>query len=128
MTEPTTLEPTPGPQLERCEAAALRLNVSSRSVRNYVANGLLTEYRIGPRLLFVDRREVNAMLRPVAAEGGAVERPGPWNRRRRTLSTSATGSDAADSGEVASDLASESEPAPARPSRPVGEGETDATA
>jgi excisionase family DNA binding protein len=38
-------------QLISTAEAAKRLNVSPNTIRNYVASGQLTAYRIGPRLL-----------------------------------------------------------------------------
>jgi excisionase family DNA binding protein len=52
-------------QFESLEHAAERLDVSERTIRRYVSTGRLTGYRTGPRLLRVDRAEVDAMLEPI---------------------------------------------------------------
>lgn len=46
-----------------CAEAAERLHVCERTVRRYAARGLLDERRIGPRLVKVTEKSVNAMLR-----------------------------------------------------------------
>ena len=42
-----------------------RLAVCSRTMRRYVARGLLTGYRVGPRLIRVDAAEVDAFAQCV---------------------------------------------------------------
>lgn len=56
--------------------AAEHACVSDKSIRRYIAAGLLTGYRCGPRLIRIDIDELNAMLRPIptATGGGDVER------------------------------------------------------
>lgn len=44
-----------------------------KTVRRYIASGLLTGYRMGDRLLRVDLNEVDQMLRPIPT-GGQNER------------------------------------------------------
>lgn len=53
--------------------AAERLDVSTKTLRRYIADGRLTAYRLGPKLLRVDLDELDAMLRPLATanRGGA---------------------------------------------------------
>lgn len=52
--------------------AAEYLSVTDRTVRNFIAEGRLTGYRIGRRTIRVDRTEVDALLTPIptAARGG----------------------------------------------------------
>lgn len=52
--------------------AAEYLSVTDRTVRNFIAQGRLNGYRIGPRTIRVDRAEVDALLTPIptAARGG----------------------------------------------------------
>jgi excisionase family DNA binding protein len=53
-------------QLETLEQAAQRLGVSPKTIRRRIADGTLTGYRTGPRLIRVDPAEVDAaLLRPV---------------------------------------------------------------
>jgi excisionase family DNA binding protein len=47
------------------DEAARRLDVCSRTVRRYVADGRLTGYRLGPYLIRLDADEVDALLRPM---------------------------------------------------------------
>jgi excisionase family DNA binding protein len=39
--------------------------VSERSIRRYIASGRLIAYRAGPRLIRIDRAELDAMLQPI---------------------------------------------------------------
>lgn len=50
--------------------AADLLGVSTDTVRRRIADGSLAAYRIGPRLLRVDRSQVEALARPIPAAGG----------------------------------------------------------
>ncbi len=49
------------------EYAGDYLNVSSRTIRRYIAEGKLTGYRIGDTLIRVDMHEVEALARPIPA-------------------------------------------------------------
>jgi excisionase family DNA binding protein len=52
------------------QAAAEKLGVSVDTVRRRIADGSLTAYRVGPRLLRVDSDDVDALATPVpTAEG-----------------------------------------------------------
>jgi hypothetical protein len=44
-------------------------HVCKATVRNWIAAGLITGYRRGPKLLFVDLRDIDRMTRPVPAAG-----------------------------------------------------------
>ena len=61
------------PQIERTVepetigSAADRLQVTTKTVRRWIAEGRLTGYRVGPRLLRVDAHEVDELLRPIPA-------------------------------------------------------------
>lgn len=50
--------------------AAQYLGVSTKTIRRYIATGRLTGYRAGPRLLRVDRTELDGLLRPLPTLGG----------------------------------------------------------
>jgi excisionase family DNA binding protein len=51
--------------------AAEHLGVTDRTIRNYIARGVLKGYRVhGSRLVRVDAQEVDAMLRPIPSAGG----------------------------------------------------------
>jgi hypothetical protein len=59
---PHPLPERPRPLLSSIEAAAF-LNVSVNTLRRYVADGLLTNRRVGPRLLKYDPAELEAFTR-----------------------------------------------------------------
>lgn len=50
--------------------AAEYLGVSPKTIRRYIAAGRLTGYRTGPRLIRVDRNDLDAMLRRIPAVRG----------------------------------------------------------
>lgn len=50
------------------QEAAEYLGVTDRTVRNYVARGLLPAHRVtGSRLIRIDRADLDALLRPIPA-------------------------------------------------------------
>ena len=49
--------------------AAETCNVSGRTIRRRIADGSLTGYRVGSRLIRVERAEVEKLLRPVPVTG-----------------------------------------------------------
>lgn len=49
------------------EAEAQRLSISQRTLRRMIARGELTAYRVGGRLIRLDRREVDALVRKIPA-------------------------------------------------------------
>ena len=51
--------------------AAKYLGVTDRTIRNYVARGVLPARRVrGSRLVRIDQRDLDAMLRPIPTTGG----------------------------------------------------------
>lgn len=52
--------------------AADRLGVTDRTIRNLIARGDLTGYRLGKRTIRLDVNEVDQCLRPIPAAGGAA--------------------------------------------------------
>jgi excisionase family DNA binding protein len=46
-------------------SAAAYADVSTRTMRRYIAQGRLTGYRTGPRLVTVDLRELDQLARPI---------------------------------------------------------------
>lgn len=53
------------------QEAAEYLGVTDRSIRNYVRRGDLKAMRVrGSRLVKIDARELDAMLRPIPTAGG----------------------------------------------------------
>jgi excisionase family DNA binding protein len=51
-------------------AAAAYADVSTRTLRRYIAQGRLTGYRVGPRLLKVDLDDVDRLARPIPTARG----------------------------------------------------------
>ena len=60
-------------ELQSLEQAARWLGVSVRTVRRYIAAGVLTGYRLGPRLLRVDAAEVVGLPRAIPTARTAVQ-------------------------------------------------------
>lgn len=55
--------------LQPIAAAAAYASCSTKTIRRRIADGTLTAYRFGPRIIRVDLAELERLLRPV---GGAV--------------------------------------------------------
>jgi excisionase family DNA binding protein len=66
--------PTPAPAATRRYAsladAAIYLGVNERTIRRQIADGRLTGYRLGDRLIRVDLNELDESLRPIPTVGG----------------------------------------------------------
>jgi excisionase family DNA binding protein len=60
----TTQERAAGRTISVNEAAE-SLDCSPRTIRRYIASGLLPAYRMGPRLIRIDPAELDAMLHKV---------------------------------------------------------------
>lgn len=65
MTQETPTQPLEPRQLASLVHAAEAYGVHPHTLRRRIADGSLTGYRLGPRLLRVDLDELDAMLRPV---------------------------------------------------------------
>jgi len=52
-------------------AAAKFAGVSEKTIRRYISRGIITGYRMGPRLIRVDLNELDALLRPIPTAGCA---------------------------------------------------------
>ncbi|RNM13295.1 helix-turn-helix domain-containing protein [Nocardioides pocheonensis] len=52
-------------RLGKISDGAAILDCDPKTVRRYIAQGLLTGYRVGPRNLRVDLDEVDALARPI---------------------------------------------------------------
>lgn len=57
-------------QLGSLSEGADVLGCSTKTLRRYIAAGILTGYRVGPRNLRVDLAEVEALARPIPAASG----------------------------------------------------------
>lgn len=62
-----TRPPARSKTYETIADAAARLGVSPRTIRRRIADGHLTAYRFGPRLIRLDAVEVDAVLRRIPA-------------------------------------------------------------
>jgi excisionase family DNA binding protein len=66
--ESVTALRTPSPTIRRLESidgAAEYAGVHPRTIRRRIAEGQLTGYRMGPRLIRVDLNELDPSLRPI---------------------------------------------------------------
>lgn len=52
------------------KATAEYAGVCEKTVRNWIASGRITGYRVGPKLIRCDLDELDATIRPVAVAGG----------------------------------------------------------
>ena len=58
-----------GRRLVDLHTAAAYAGICVRTLRRRIADGTVTGYRVGPRLIRVDLDELDAMLRPVPTGG-----------------------------------------------------------
>ncbi|WP_347343486.1 helix-turn-helix domain-containing protein [Jatrophihabitans telluris] len=58
--------------LSTIQQVATANHVSERTVRRWIASGLITGYRMGPRLIRLDMDEVERLLRPIPTVGGVA--------------------------------------------------------
>jgi excisionase family DNA binding protein len=63
----TTLRPR---RLASVEDAASYANVSTRTVRRWISQGLIPGYRVGPRLVKVDLDDFDNLAVPIPTAGG----------------------------------------------------------
>lgn len=54
-----------GPAMATVAETAERLKCSTKTVRRYIADGRLTAYRVGPKMLRVDQADVDRLLRAI---------------------------------------------------------------
>lgn len=52
-------------RLSSIQVAADTYDVSTRTVRRWIADGRITGYRVGPRLIKVDLDEMAAIMQPI---------------------------------------------------------------
>jgi excisionase family DNA binding protein len=62
---------TPRGRLIGIPAAADRADVCTRTIRRWIADGRLTGWRTGPKLIKIDVDELDRLIRPVPAAGGS---------------------------------------------------------
>lgn len=68
----TTKPPATRRRLGTIADAAEFARVNPKTIRRRIADGSLTGYRIGPRAIRVDLDELDGLLRPIPAAGGAI--------------------------------------------------------
>lgn len=61
----------PTPRLASQQAGAAFADVHSRTIRRWIAQGLITGYRVGPRLVKVDLDELEQLIQPIPTAGDA---------------------------------------------------------
>ncbi|WP_433187728.1 helix-turn-helix domain-containing protein [Actinoallomurus sp. CA-150999] len=59
-------------RLTSVAAAAEYADLSTRTIRRYIAEGRLTGYRVGPRLVKVDLDDLDRLARPIPTAGGTA--------------------------------------------------------
>ena len=64
---PSVAPPTAAPGVK---ASAAYAGVCEKTIRNWIAAGLITGYRVGPKLIQCDLSEIDRIIRPVPAGGG----------------------------------------------------------
>ncbi len=57
------------PKLGSIKKGAEVAQVSARTIRRRIADGSITGYRFGPRILRVDLNEIEALLKPIPTAG-----------------------------------------------------------
>ncbi|WNV89019.1 helix-turn-helix domain-containing protein [Umezawaea sp. Da 62-37] len=57
-------------RLSSIAVAAEYADVSTRSIRRWISAGLLTGYRVGPRLVKIDLNDLDRIARPIPTAGG----------------------------------------------------------
>lgn len=65
--------PKPQPPHRRYESipqAAERAGVTTRTIRRWIAQGKLTGYRAGNRMIRLDAKELDRMMTPIPTVGG----------------------------------------------------------
>jgi excisionase family DNA binding protein len=65
--DPATTRPQ---RLTSVENAAHYADVSERSIRRWISQGLITGYRVGPRLVKVDLDDLDNLAVPIPTAGG----------------------------------------------------------
>lgn len=64
-----TLLPATERKLASINAAAEYAGVSTKTIRRRISDGTIRGYRLGPRAIRVDLRELDAALRPIPTAG-----------------------------------------------------------
>lgn len=75
MARRRTTVPPPEPRWVYLPEAAQYANVPYRTMRDWIKDGLLPAYRIGPRLIQVDLHDVDALRRRIPTVGPGGDAP-----------------------------------------------------
>ena len=62
---PRTTTPTPARRWTSLTLGAEHIGVSEKTLRRWIAGGILTGYRVGPRMIRLDLDELEAIVRPI---------------------------------------------------------------
>lgn len=62
--------PAASPRVYTQREAAERLGVIERTIRKWVAQGLIRQYKLGTKSVRVNADDVDGMLKPMATGGG----------------------------------------------------------
>jgi hypothetical protein len=62
-------KPTPEPDLGPVAVVADEFECRKRLLLDWIAGGLITGYRFGPQMVYVDRNELRRLMRPIPANG-----------------------------------------------------------
>lgn len=60
-------------RLASISAAADYADISTRTLRRYIAEGRITGYRVGPRLVKVDLADLDRIVRPIPTASAGAE-------------------------------------------------------
>lgn len=60
-------------RLESVAVAADYADVGTRTIRRWISNGLITGYRVGPRLVKIDLNELDQIIRPIPTVGSGTD-------------------------------------------------------
>lgn len=69
---PPAPQPLPQRRLAAVQDGASYAGVSTKTIRRWIANGVLPGYRMGPRLLKVDLNDLDALARRIPTAGDAA--------------------------------------------------------
>ncbi len=105
----TTIQ-SPSRRLVNLASAGQYADVHPRTLRRWIASGLLTGYRVGPRLLKVDLNELDAMMTPIPTAASTGGDPQPPNAERRPSEEEAAPKSTAKSDSHSLQLAAEIPP------------------
>jgi hypothetical protein len=64
-------KPTPEPDLVPVAKAAVEFQCRKRLLLDWVASGQIGGWRFGRQMVYVDRNELRALMRPIPANGSS---------------------------------------------------------